>query len=50
MSAQNLIDLAVAKGYRIGRKSAGVYYFGKGSDEQHFHGSWTAFVAHVKAL
>lgn len=51
MSAQNLISLASSKGYRIGRKHSGVYYYGAWNTElSFFKGTWSEFVGFVKSL
>jgi hypothetical protein len=50
MSAQNLITLAAAKGYSIGRRKPGLYYYGRNGIEQTFAGSWSEFVKLIQAL
>ena len=50
MSAQDLITLAVAKGYSIGRRKPGLYYYGRNGAEQTFAGSWSEFVKLIQAL
>ena len=50
MTAAKLIEVAKAKGYRVGRERRGVYFYGKGDDLWSFVGNFRDFAELIKRI
>jgi hypothetical protein len=50
VNANELISLAISKGFSIGRYKKGIYYITKNGKDEYFNGTWSQFVKYVKAI